>query len=271
MSDRTEPAEAPTWDTDEGFVEAERFALVPEAVLYSDLGDGALRLYAVLRRHADADGQCFPGRKRLAELCRCSVDTIDRRLAELTAAGFVVVKHRIPDGRQTSNLYRFAATGPAATVRPPRRNRAAPPAATVRPQEVKPVEREPVKEPLVGLTLVSHDDSSDPVVAVFDAWKQATGRTDRVVLDSKRTTTIKKALKAYPVDDVLDAVRGITASAWHMGENPDGKRYNDLTNALGDSTRIEKFRDLHRNPSKPKKPAHQNLITDRSYTGPVAL
>jgi hypothetical protein len=75
---------------------------------------------------------------------------------------------------------------------------------------------------------------------VFEAWQQATGKT-RAKLDDKRRRVIARALKAFPLDDVLDAVRGWQHDPWT--ERP---RYNDLGQLLRDADHIEKFRDLWR-------------------------
>ena len=83
------------------------FAVVPEWIIYADISASALRLYCVLRRHADKNnGRCHPSRQRLADLCKVSVRTIDRAVSELTAIGAILVTHRISAvGDYTSNLY----------------------------------------------------------------------------------------------------------------------------------------------------------------------
>lgn len=81
---------------------------------------------------------------------------------------------------------------------------------------------------------------------VFDAWKQATGRNGRTVFDTKRKRSVKAALRDYPLEDVIDAVRGWDKSAWHAGQNDARKVYNELTLLLRDGAQIEMFRDLER-------------------------
>lgn len=86
------------------------FAIVPEWVLYSDVSAQAIRVYAVLRRYADAQGKCHPSRKTIAERCKCSVATVDRAVAELIDVHALTVEHRYvddPDGKKvhTSNRY----------------------------------------------------------------------------------------------------------------------------------------------------------------------
>lgn len=90
-----------------------------------------------------------------------------------------------------------------------------------------------------------HGPTGDPATTVFDAWTTSTGRTGSR-LDPKRRKVITAALRSYPLDDVLDAVRGWQHSPHHRGENDRRTVYNDLELLLRDASQIEKFRDLQR-------------------------
>jgi len=82
------------------------FAVVPEWIIYA-VTPRALQVYCILRRHADysqGDAETFVSRRRMAELGKCHVGTIDRALAELVGAEAIVRQPRFADGRQTSNL-----------------------------------------------------------------------------------------------------------------------------------------------------------------------
>jgi hypothetical protein len=94
-------------------------------------------------------------------------------------------------------------------------------------------------------TIVEQARPADPTDAVFDAWKDSTGKA-RAQLDDKRRRKIKAALRAYPITDVLDAVRGWAHSPHHRGENEQGTVYNELTLLLRDAEHIERFRDFWR-------------------------
>ena len=84
----------------------EYFAILPEWVLYADISSYSVRLYCVLRRHADQRGICFPSRRRLAELGQMSESTLDRSLKELVAIGALIIERRATDmGDYTSNRY----------------------------------------------------------------------------------------------------------------------------------------------------------------------
>lgn len=82
----------------------QKFAVVPEDVLYAEISANAVRLWAILERHSGIDGRCYPGRKRMAELMRVSEDTITRVKAELVKAELLEATERFDqDGRRTSD------------------------------------------------------------------------------------------------------------------------------------------------------------------------
>src|SRR5688572_22996525 len=91
-------------------VRAERapFVMLPRWLLYHDaVGEGAKFLYCVL--HDLVNGREGPTRPvtraELAGVCGVSVDTVDRRLAELVAAGAVEKQAQIRAGGQVANVY----------------------------------------------------------------------------------------------------------------------------------------------------------------------
>ena len=102
---------------------AELFAMIPEAVLYSGVSDGAVRLYGVLRRFADQEMKAWPSRRTLAERLGVSVDTLDRRLRELTDAGFSTGPRPTETANTLSTVSVFGCRGGAPTPAPPRPQR----------------------------------------------------------------------------------------------------------------------------------------------------
>ncbi len=95
---------------------------------------------------------------------------------------------------------------------------------------------------------------------VFEAWKASTKKTAATKLDRDRTRLITAALKDYPLEDVLDAVRGWEHSAHHRGENDTNTVYNDLGLLLRNAANIERFRDLARGPRQPSRRGRSNLV-----------
>ena len=95
---------------DDSTVEVERgpFEMVPHWILLSpDLSALAVRLYLLLRKYADAKGDCFPSRQKLASLLGVGVPTLDRARKQLISAGAITVSQRRgPDDRWLTSLYR---------------------------------------------------------------------------------------------------------------------------------------------------------------------
>lgn len=76
-----------------------------------------------LADYADENWQSFPSRRRLAERAECSVDSVDRALKRLEAAGLIGPPQRRPHDRGglSSNLYTLLwdAHPPSRNLRPP--------------------------------------------------------------------------------------------------------------------------------------------------------
>ena len=109
---------------------AEYFAVIPETVLYANIGHLAVRIYGVLRRHADQNGTCHPGRTRIAKLAHTNPRSVDRAIRELVEHGYITVHHRRDPNnpeRYLSNKYviystpRAHDTTPLAHMTPPPR------------------------------------------------------------------------------------------------------------------------------------------------------
>jgi hypothetical protein len=89
-------------------------------------------------------------------------------------------------------------------------------------------------------------DESSPTEQVFEAWRETWSKGPRTELSPERQRVIKKALASFPLEDVIDAVRGGRFSSHHRGENAQRKPYTHLKYFIGDADRIEDFRDLYR-------------------------
>lgn len=114
---------------------SEYFAVIPESVLYSNLSHLAVRIYGVLRRHADQNGACHPGRTRIAKLAHTNPRSVDRAIRELVEHGYITVHHRRnPDNPQQSlsNKYVIHST-PRAGDYTPRAHDTTPLALVTRP------------------------------------------------------------------------------------------------------------------------------------------
>jgi hypothetical protein len=94
---------------------------------------------------------------------------------------------------------------------------------------------------------VPPDPTPEEIFEVFSEWvsvcrSSALGR--KPVLGDKRRRKIKQAIGLYGLESCKTAIRGITCSPWHMGHNPQGKRYDDIELILRDERHIEMFLDM---------------------------
>lgn len=97
----------------------DRFAIIPEWLLDADVGDAAVRLYAVLLRYGNASGARMPSRSTLARrLRKRSTDSVDRAMKELVAVGAVRVEHRYDGPRRLTNAYHVRTSRPGPTNTP---------------------------------------------------------------------------------------------------------------------------------------------------------
>ena len=83
-----------------------RFAMVPEWLIYADVSHGAVRLYAVLDRHANRENIAWPSRATLGRLMGCSTDTVDRYITELRAVKALTVRRRSQHSKDGKKIYR---------------------------------------------------------------------------------------------------------------------------------------------------------------------
>lgn len=105
------------------------------------------------------------------------------------------------------------------------------------------------------------DVSLEAKTIVFDYWKER--HSKRVsVMDTKREARIGWGIKHYGIDKCKEAIDGCLVSDWHMGKNPNGKKYNDIHNIFVDAQHIEMFLDRYEKATN--KSARQNWIDDGS-------
>ena len=109
---------APT-DPSPDLVVEDRFAIVPEWLLDADIGDAAVRLYAVLLRYGNSSGARMPSRSTLARrLRKRSTDSVDRAMKELVGIGAVRIEHRYDGAQRLTNAYHVRTSRPAPSVTP---------------------------------------------------------------------------------------------------------------------------------------------------------
>ena len=109
------------------------------------------------------------------------------------------------------------------------------------------------------------------VDVVFEHWKTVMN-SPRSVLDNNRKKKIQAALKHYGVADLLKAIDGCARSAFHMGANENGMKYNSIELIFRNSEKIEQFigfLDKPPNARKGESIEEQNARNKESIFGPI--
>ena len=83
------------------------FAIVP-CLMLADVRPTSVVVYAVLAEHANADQECWPSIRRIAERANVTPNTVRSAVKELEDKGWLTVRGRVTEeGRQTSNLFKI--------------------------------------------------------------------------------------------------------------------------------------------------------------------
>lgn len=234
---------------------------------------GRRMVLVAMADHANRDGLAWASLPTLAESAGCSRDTARRAVNDAAEYGWIVEidpeSDDVPAEFQAIRadrrpiLYQFTGLHGATPFGDSRgRDGVATGSRRGSSGGAKPCHpnREPgtgESEPNRTLELVRADTikmEKPREQLVFEAWIEATGRTDRTVFSTKRLRLIRRALDDYPLEDVLDAVRGWRHSPHHCGNNDRGTVYNDLGLLLRDAEHIEAFRDFERKGTRPRMP-----------------
>ncbi|MDQ5920248.1 MAG: hypothetical protein QG673_304 [Pseudomonadota bacterium] len=81
------------------------------------------------------------------------------------------------------------------------------------------------------------------VCEVFEHWQKVMDKP-KAKLDSKRSKLISDRLKNYSTADLKLAIDGCSKSEFHMGKNPGGTKYNEISNIFRDNEKLEKFIEM---------------------------
>jgi hypothetical protein len=67
------------------------------------------------------------------------------------------------------------------------------------------------------------------------------------VLTEERIKLIDKSIRNHGVATLINAITGCTLSPWHMGYNPNNRKYNSIELILRNTEKIETFEQIHEN------------------------
>lgn len=113
-------------------------------------------------------------------------------------------------------------------------------------------EQEQDQEQTIVEQQAARPSANEAVSRVFSYWQSIMG-TNRAVLDQKRKKVIQGMLKAgYSADDLCKAIRGCSKSAFHMGQNENGAKYNGLDLICRNAEYVDRFMAYDDSPPVPK-------------------
>ena len=82
------------------------FFILPLDFFDRGLSTNAIAVYGALAYFSDKNGQCFPSRMTIGNVCGgMSRPVVDKALKELEDKLMIGIDHRFKDGKQTTNLY----------------------------------------------------------------------------------------------------------------------------------------------------------------------
>ncbi len=79
---------------------------------------------------------------------------------------------------------------------------------------------------------------------LFAYWREMYGH-ERSKFTKEREAKLRARLReGYTLEECASAVRGLKKSRWHMGENPEGRVWDEWNLIFQSGAKLEKFRDL---------------------------
>ena len=83
--------------------------------------------------------------------------------------------------------------------------------------------------------------SDEAVKIVWDHWVEIMGAAKLAVLDHDRKVKIAASIHDYGIEASCLAIDGCASSSFHMGDNPQQKKYNGIDLIFRDADKIEGF------------------------------
>ena len=124
------------------------------------------------------------------------------------------------------------------------------------------IREEEIREENKELSVSTKHDET--VKNIFAFWCEKMN-SPRSRLDANRKRLIVNALKKYTENDLIAAITGCAMSPFHMGINPDSKKYNGLDLILRNAEKIEQFIGFSTNPPAQRKQQAGYDFNDTSW------
>jgi len=83
------------------------------------------------------------------------------------------------------------------------------------------------------------------VVELFEYWKETFNKRNSTLLDEARRKKLHVALRNYSMEVCKKAIKGCSLSAWHTGQNPNNKKYTELSLIFRNAEKVEYFVEIY--------------------------
>jgi len=84
----------------------------------------------------------------------------------------------------------------------------------------------------------------DAVLKIFRHWKEVMETPMSRLTDKRRKAVVSRLQDGYSVAQIFDAIDGCSVSDWHMGDNPNQRKYNDLELICRTGDKLEQFAQI---------------------------
>ena len=95
--------------------------------------------------------------------------------------------------------------------------------------------------------------TDERTLELFEFWKETFNKRSTTVFDEARQKKIAVALRNYGMEKCKKAIKGCALSSWHTGNNPQNKKYNELSLIFRNSDKVEMFLELYETESQAQK------------------
>jgi hypothetical protein len=206
------------------------------------LSSSQLLVLVAIADNSDDYGEAWPSRKRLIEKTRLSKSTVYRSVDDLRDLGLLEFGFR----EGGTKCFRLAVKSQGGTASHSGTDQSQ--GGTQKSQGGTPY-REPSTEPSEEPT----PTPSGQVREVFDFWVKTLDKGHHKLTPKRRKRIETRLGEGCTVEELKEAIVGLTHSPHHMGTKPDSTRsYDDLELICRTPDSIETFRDLFREQQRAK-------------------
>lgn len=182
----------------------------------------------------------------MEQSCGCGRDKMTRILKELEDNGYLIRHVKQTETGKMNGWDWEVYPSPVNTDERENRHTENPSVGKPAPtKETSLQSKQNTKETLKDLSVSTKHDET--VKNIFAVWCEKMN-SPRSRLDANRKRLIANTLKKYTENDLIAAITGCAMSPFHMGMNPDGKKYNGLDLILRNAEKIEQFIGFSINP-----------------------